>query len=303
MVEVFFVQPAGYSGVRAASPSLLTFEASDTLGALAAGDPNPSIDKWAGQFEGSGTGIAAAPGGTGSTLSQALQINKGNTNAWSGLNLVDYTDSDVKVTDGTHHVVTMNYFSPDTATSPVELQLLGTNTLSQCVDAAPGWNSLSFDFSTVSGWSDSNEYTKLVLFPNFKDNCANKGSFSTPASLTNQLYYIDNVNVNSYAAPANTVAPTVSGTLKVGKTVTANVGTWSGAAGTTTYKWYACKVKKTTAAASVTSAAKCSAISGGTSATLKLKSAQKGKYLRVLITQTNALGSATKLSKTFGKVK
>ena len=281
--------------------ALLTYSDTDALSLQAIGDP--SGDKWAGQFEGAGTGAAIAPAGTGSTNSQALEFTKAGQ-AWSGVNLVDFSDTDVRVTDATHTVVTMKYHSTDA--SPVLMQLIATDssTTSQCVAAAVGWNTLSFDFTSATGWSADKTYTKVTLFPDFKNgDCANQGSLVAATAVAGQKYYIDNVNFNGYAAPSNSAAPTIGGTAKVGKILTARAGTWTGTSVTTTYKWYACKTKKTAAAASVTSSAKCTVISGATGSTYTLKKAQKGKYIRVLITQTNSLGSATKLSKTYGKVK
>jgi hypothetical protein len=67
-----------------------------------------------------------------------------------------------------------------------------------------------------------------------------------------------------------TAAPTISGTRKVGSTLTAHPGSWS--PGTRfTYRWYANGV----------------AISGATHATLKLTSAQRGKMIKVVAIGSN----------------
>lgn len=104
----------------------------------------------------------------------------------------------------------------------------------------------------------------------------------------------------SFKAPTRSVAATVSGTAKVGKTLTAKNGTWSGTAPIAyTYKWYRCTVVgKTVAITAPASSAKCAAISGGTKSTYKLAAADKGKYVRVLVTAKNAAGTGLSLSKT-----
>ncbi|MFF4118376.1 Tat pathway signal protein [Streptomyces sp. NPDC001714] len=76
------------------------------------------------------------------------------------------------------------------------------------------------------------------------------------------------VTVAKGDAPKATKAPTVSGTAKVGRKLTAAHGTWSPAATSYTYQWYA----------------NGKAISGATKSTLTLKSAQKGKKVTVKVT-------------------
>lgn len=72
-----------------------------------------------------------------------------------------------------------------------------------------------------------------------------------------------------------TVTPTISGTAKVGSTLTAKRGSWSPSSGTTfTYQWYV-KSSSTGAAA---------AISGATSSTYKIASTRAAKYIAVKIT-------------------
>jgi len=63
-------------------------------------------------------------------------------------------------------------------------------------------------------------------------------------------------------------APTISGTLKVGSTLTATPGTWSPTPSSFTYQWYRGDT----------------AISGATKATYKLVSADKGKTIKVKVT-------------------
>jgi hypothetical protein len=97
--------------------------------------------------------------------------------------------------------------------------------------------------------------------------------------------------VNS-AAPAIT-APTVP---KVGDTITTSNGTWTNNP-TFTYQWQRCGDDGVALAG-----ADCANISDATSASYKLKSADQGKYLRVIVKATNAAGSSTKTSLVSPKV-
>jgi hypothetical protein len=100
------------------------------------------------------------------------------------------------------------------------------------------------------------------------------------------------------------VKPTVSGTAKVSKTLTANKGTWTGypTPSAFTYQWYSCT--KQVNAATQTIPSTCQKITGATKNTLKLASAQKGKYLAVAVTGTSTGTTATKwLSKSTTIVK
>lgn len=78
--------------------------------------------------------------------------------------------------------------------------------------------------------------------------------------------------------PANTAVPTVTGTARVGQTLTAAPGTWTGTpAPTYTYQWQ----RGTTN------------ISGATNATYVLVAADAGQTIRVVVTGTNSAGNAT----------
>ena len=104
------------------------------------------------------------------------------------------------------------------------------------------------------------------------------------------------------ARAAATVKPTVTGTSTVGKTVTA-AGTWAGyPTPTLTYQWYACT--KAVSIASATVPSTCKKITSATRSTFKLTSAQRGKYVAVLVKGTSLRTTATTwLSKTTAKVK
>ncbi len=101
-------------------------------------------------------------------------------------------------------------------------------------------------------------------------------------------------------------APAVlSGKAKVGSTLTAAPGWWTGnPAPTLSYTWYRCTASSSKAAttAKPASSAKCSAISGKTAKTYKLVTADKGKYIRVGVKATNAGAPLYSISATLGKI-
>ena len=90
----------------------------------------------------------------------------------------------------------------------------------------------------------------------------------------------------SATAPSNTATPTVSGTPQEGATLTASNGTWSNSPTGYTYAWAQCDANGDN----------CTAISGATSSTYKVQSADVGHTLRVTVTATNADGSASSTS-------
>lgn len=302
--STYFVDNVAFNGAttpaivvpRAATSTVLTFEASDTLGALAVGDA--SAEKAAGGFEGLSTSIADAPaGGNGGKVLKMVKNNGAKT--YAGVNLVKFV-ADTRVTNGTNKVVTMNYYSAK-ANSTVRLEVrpypaaVGVNVTATKV----GWQTLTFDFTSAAGWSADTEFGDLTLFPDFD------------VAGANTTYYVDNVAFNGATTPAiPTVAPavkpavrvaaTVAGTAKVGKTLTAGKGSWTGTATISyTYKWYRCSVvAKTAGVGSPSSSAKCSTISGATKSAYKLAKADIGKYVRVLVTAKNSKGSSYSLSKT-----
>lgn len=78
------------------------------------------------------------------------------------------------------------------------------------------------------------------------------------------------------ALPDNTVVPTISGTAKVGQTLTAAVGTWTGTPGPAySYQWKVAGV----------------AVSGAVASTYVPKTADIGKTVTVTVTGTNVLGT------------
>jgi len=220
----------------------------------------------------------------------------------------------VKFTDSTNKNITFNYYSPDV--SPVQLQLVPASgaTINTAVEAKVGWQVITIDASAIPGYSSSAQYIKIVLFPDF----VNKGDVpgytgANATAVSNQVYYVDNFAMNGATTPAIPVAPAtvapavtkaaaITGTAKVGKTLTA-AATFSGTPDATkTYKWYRCTVAASAVGiAAPAASAKCTAISGATAATYKVAAADVGKYIRVMVTARNSAGSKISLSKTTAK--
>lgn len=83
--------------------------------------------------------------------------------------------------------------------------------------------------------------------------------------------------------PKNTEAPTISGTPKVGQTLTANDGSWTANPTSYTYQWQRCDAD----------VASCFSVVGATGKTYGVRIADLGYRLRVQVTARNARGSAT----------
>jgi outer membrane protein assembly factor BamB len=82
-------------------------------------------------------------------------------------------------------------------------------------------------------------------------------------------------------APANTSAPTITGSPVVGSSLTATPGSWTGNPTSYGYQWLACPT-----------AGVCQPISGATSSTLVVPSSDVGDVLVVLVTGRNVWGSS-----------
>jgi uncharacterized repeat protein (TIGR02543 family) len=138
---------------------------------------------------------------------------------------------------------------------------------------------------TFAGWSLTDGGSKLT-FPYTPD---------TAADFTLFAKWIKKASAST--------KPSVSGTAKVNRTLTGKKGTWSGIpTPVISYQWYSCSKAVSSARSSVPSS--CKKISGATKSTLKLKKAQKGKYLSVRVTgKSSGTSSTSWLSKSTAKVK
>jgi RHS repeat-associated protein len=122
------------------------------------------------------------------------------------------------------------------------------------------------------------------------------GQLNTPTGVAvgpnEELYVADGENNRLQkwlpaASPVDTAPATISGEILTGQTLTASTGTWSALpAASYTYQWQDCN----------STGSSCSNISGATSATHTLATGDEGHTLKVIVTATNADGSATSTS-------
>jgi hypothetical protein len=311
--QIYVVDNLGVNGGKAdpsAKATVLTFEDSDTLGALVSG--LSTVEKPTGAFEGASVSIEAAPAGC--EVGDSLHLVK-EGNPWSGVTVLDTSSSNIFVAASGKSTITLDYYSPDSVMSPLMLKIEGAGgagAIEFAQMAEPGWQTLTYDFSTKQGWNSNFEYTRLAIFPNFDPQNA------TSVTNTGQVYVIDNVSVNGgvvagdctqeeepeVIAPTRTKAPTISGTAKVGKTLTAKSGTFTGTDPVVTYRWFVCEKAASKASATQPGSLKCKAISGSAGNKNKMKAAKShaGKFLRVSQTATNSAGSVTVYSATSKKI-
>jgi Cellulase (glycosyl hydrolase family 5) len=86
------------------------------------------------------------------------------------------------------------------------------------------------------------------------------------------------------APPRNLTQPQITGTLRVGATLTASTGTWTDSPSAYSYRWKRC------------SSSGCTAINGATAATYVLVRADRGRRMQVVVTAANAAGATSATS-------
>jgi hypothetical protein len=123
-------------------------------------------------------------------------------------------------------------------------------------------------------------------------------TLSACAVVTHYNDAVDNVYAGgcSNFAPANTTAPTISGTAQQDQPLTTTTGTWSNSPTSYTYQWMDCTGSTGTG---------CSAISGATSSTYYLQASDVGYYVVSDVTASNTAygaGTTAQSSNTSAKV-
>jgi len=112
-----------------------------------------------------------------------------------------------------------------------------------------------------------------------------------------QLFSFSKATAVIGTAPVSTASapPTVGGVVKVGRTLTAAKGTWTGTPTPTyAYQWYRCTAIGVAAA---TVPDTCTVIAGATKSTYKLLTADKtAGYIRVKVTATSTAGVTVRVS-------
>ena len=148
-----------------------------------------------------------------------------------------------------------------------------------------------------SGCSAISGATELTYTPTTAD----KGKFlrmrSGGTGDGGQLFSFSKATAVIGTAPVSTASapPTVGGVLKVGRTLTAAKGTWTGTPTPTyAYQWYRCTA---TGVAAATVPVTCTVIAGATKSTYKLLTADKtAGYIRVKVTATSTAGVTVRVS-------
>jgi hypothetical protein len=100
--------------------------------------------------------------------------------------------------------------------------------------------------------------------------------------------FAGSASATTQAPPANTAAPTITGTAAVGQTLTAQNGTWTNSPTAFQYRWRRCD----------TAGAACVNIAGavGAGKTYNVVAADAGHTLRVVVTAVNADGARSAVS-------
>ena len=98
----------------------------------------------------------------------------------------------------------------------------------------------------------------------------------------------NNGSGQSLVPPHNTTRPQITGTPKVGSSVSATTGSWDNAPASFTYAWWRCTTNNTLAT--------CTAIAGADQSSYTLSVDDDARYLRVVVTATNASGNVAQHS-------
>ena len=98
-----------------------------------------------------------------------------------------------------------------------------------------------------------------------------------------------------------TTKPTITGTAKVAKKLTAKKGSWNTPTPAYTYQWYSCAAKVSSTRSAFPTG--CAAISSATGSTFILTNTQKGFYVTVGVTANRGILNSTWWSKSTAKVK
>ena len=220
VISTFFagslVMPAQAS--VSVTPLYLSFESGDAYGAEVGKPAVTGSHAWGSWYPGATTAIST---GTlpGSHEGQALDFIKAKTAAaWSGFTMFDSAGVS-QFTDNDHPSITMDYYNSESTSTAVELKLETTKGLAgpaayKALLAAPGWNALTFNFTTGKSWSASTLWSRVSVIPGFG---SDNGLTGSNAKANDQHYYIDNVSVNggtisdvSGSGPAPAPSPTAS---------------------------------------------------------------------------------------------
>jgi hypothetical protein len=89
--------------------------------------------------------------------------------------------------------------------------------------------------------------------------------------------------ISAAGAPRNTQRPAVSGTARVGQTLTVSNGQWTGNPGSYAYQWMLCDQNGNN----------CANVAGATASSYGVRSDDSGKTIRALVTAANSAGGTS----------
>jgi len=175
------------SASAAGSAIAMSFGAGDAVGTNAAVTA----------FEGGTSSIDDSPAASNGVGGDGKAFKFVKTGApWSGANLIlpGFLDTSLG------SKVTVDYFNGGAAAEPVMLKFqegewpnMGVQPC-KSLEAAPGWNRLTFDMTTANNWDGSKTYKVAAIFPNFGADDA--GYTGAGAGAGGSTYYVDNVRFN-----------------------------------------------------------------------------------------------------------
>lgn len=175
------------SPTAAANKVFISFESGDGNGENAV-----STNAGLGAFEGGAVEIASVPASDGHTGQGAKFTKSKDGKQYSGFKVIYGADA-YRYTTEANPVISFDYYA--SVASPVQVKLEATNgsSIALTKSASTGWNSLSFDMSTKSGWSGNVSWNLVAIFPDFTDDY---NFASGIVAANNQVFYIDNISIN-----------------------------------------------------------------------------------------------------------
>ena len=160
----------------------------------------------------------------------------------------------------------------------------GTGSWDDKGDASPT-TAYQWQYSSDGGstWTDIAGATNAtyVIGDAYGDDRIRVATIRTNAAGSSSRAVSSGTSAVAYPSATNSVAPTISGTVATGSTLTASTGTWSGSALTYAYQWQS----------STDGGSTWNSISGATSATYVVQSSDLSSTIRVRVTATNGNAS------------
>ena len=137
----------------------------------------------------------------------------------------------------------------------------------------------------------NNEYGQTTIPPNLgsvTQITAGGGHTCAITTAGTPVCWGDNEAGQAPLAPHNTVRPQITGSPRVGSSVAASTGSWDDAPTSFTYAWLRCTTNNTLAT--------CSPIAGADQSSYALSVDDDARYLRVVVTAMNPIGSVAQHS-------